>query len=143
MSVLVDDAGSGGGELTLVVTEEAAARLDDPGAALSEAREWSQYVGVIGANADRVAAFVEEHDTPQDYAQGERDKWLVAEDIREATHTPRHVFVGTGVEDRRIADYLDYEFRQVTDAAERADWPLADGDDAGFIDRIRRLLPGD
>jgi hypothetical protein len=142
MSVLADDAGSEGGELTLVVTRTAAERLADPGAALAEAREWSQYVGVVGDDADRVAAFVAEHDIPQDYAQGERDKWLVAEEIREATATPRHVLVGASVEDRRIADYLDYEFRHVTDAAERADWPLADADDAGLIDRIRRLLPG-
>jgi hypothetical protein len=141
MSVLDDDAGGGSGEMTLVVTRGAARRLADPAAALAEAREWSRYVGVIGADGEQVERFVDEYGLDQDYDQGERDKWLVAEEIHEATHTPRHVFVGASVEDRRVADYLDYEFREVAEAADRAGWALADErESGGVVAKVRSLL---
>lgn len=143
MSIVV--GASDGGEMTLAVSLAAAEQLADPGDALAAAREWSQHVGVVGNDADAVDEFVAEHDVPQDFALGDRDKWLLAERIREETHTPRHVYVGTSVEDRRIAEYTGWEFQDVRGAAEKADWDLgaaADGD-AGLVARLRGLLTGE
>jgi hypothetical protein len=138
MSVVVD--GETGGEMTLVFSLSAARRLADPAAAFSEAREWSQHVGVVGNRADEVRAFVDEHGVQQDYDPGESDKWLIMETIREEAHTPRHVYVGTSVEDRRIADYTGWEFQDVVEAAEKADWDLASDESDGLFSRLRALL---
>lgn len=143
MSVVVD--GEDGGEMTLAFSLSAIRRLADPAAAVGEARAWSQHVGVVGNQTDDVAAFVDEHGLQQDYDLGDSDKWLLMESIQEETHTPRHVYVGTDVEDRRIADYTGWEFQDVTDAAEKAGWELAgDGSDgnAGLVSRLRDLFPG-
>jgi hypothetical protein len=141
MSVVVDS--EGGGEMTLVFSLSAARRLADPAAAFAEAREWSQHVGVVSNDADDVAAFVDDHGLQQDYDLGDSDKWLLMETIREETHTPRHMFVGTSVEDRRIADYTGWEFEDVTEAAEKADWELAAEEPEGLLGRLLELIPGE
>lgn len=143
MSVVVD--GEDGGEMTLAFSLTAVRRLADPAAAIAEAREWSQHVGVVGNHADEVESFVADHGFQQDYDLGDSDKWLLMETIREETHTPRHVFVGTSVEDRRIAEYTGWEFQSVSEAAEKADWALAGGeaDEGGLVARLRALLPGE
>jgi len=143
MSVVID--GEGGGEMTLVFSLAAARRLADPATAVDEARGWSQHVGVVGNRTDEVRAFVAEHGFQQDYDLGDSDKWLLMESIQEETHTPRHVYVGTDVEDRRIADYTGWEFQDVTEAAEKADWELASeegGGTDGLVSRLRDLLSG-
>lgn len=140
MSVVVDS--EGGGEMTLVFSLSAARRLADPAAAFAEAREWSQHVGVVSNDADDVAAFVDDHGLQQDYDLGDSDKWLLMETIREETHTPRHMFVGTSVEDRRIADYTGWEFEDVTEAAEKADWEVASEEPEGLLGRLLELIPG-
>jgi hypothetical protein len=142
MSVVVNGEGRDGGELTLAFSLSAARRLSDPAGAFAEAREWSRHVGVVGNDADEVAAFVDDHGLQQDYDPGDRDKWLLMEEIREETHTPRHMFVGTNVEDRRIADYTGWEFEDVTEAAEKADWELAGKESEGLLGRLLELIPG-
>lgn len=115
------------GELTLVFSLAAARALADPAAAFEDAREWSRYVGIVANDVDAVDEFVREHDLEQDYALGDRDKWLAMADVRETTETPRYVFVGTTPEDRRIADQVGWEFLTPREAAEKASWELTEG----------------
>lgn len=131
------------GEMTLAFSLSAVRRLADPAAAFDDATAWSRYVGVVDNDADAVAAFVEENGLRQDYDVGDRDKWLAMEEVGQATDTPRHVYVGETVEDRRVATHLGWEFRDVADAAEKAGWELADerSDGAGLLGSLAERLP--
>ncbi|OYR55375.1 DUF7124 domain-containing protein [Halorubrum halodurans] len=132
--------------MTLVFTLSAARSLADPAAAFADARRWSAHVGIVANDAGAVEAFCERHDLENDYALRDWDKWGTLADVREATDTPRHVFVGTGPEDRRLADTVGLEFRSVDEAAGKAGWPLGDPDssareaDAGLVARLRRTV---
>ena len=135
MSVVT--GGGGRGEVTLAFSLSAVERLADPAAAFADAGEWSRYVGVVDDDREAVAAVVDEHALRQDFEVGDRDKWLALEEVGLATDTPRHVYVGAGVEDRRVATHLGWEFRHVTDAAEKAGWELADPTgESGALDRL-------
>jgi len=136
--------GGRSGEMTLVFTRPALERFADPAAVSREARQWSRYLGVVDNDADAVAAFCDEHGLEPDFDTGDADKWLAMEEIGKATETPRHVFVGTSMEDRRIADHLGWEYRTVEGVAERADWTLAkDETPDGPLGRVlARLLGG-
>ena len=117
-----DAAPAEGAELTLLFSLGAARSLADPEAAFADARCWSAHVGVIANDTRAVEAFVDRHGVKNDYTIRRWDKWGTMEAIREATDTPRHVFVGTGRTDRQIADATDWEYRPVREAAELAGW---------------------
>jgi len=132
------------GEMTLVFTLAAIEQFADPAAVFADAREWSRYVGVVANDAGAVAEFCDAHGLEPDFDTGDADKWLAMEEIRGVTATPRHVFVGTSVEDRRIADHLGWEYRTVEEAAEPADWPLARDEGAdGPLGRVLDRLFGE
>jgi hypothetical protein len=139
--------GDRSGEMTLAFEFNAIRQFGDPEAVFADAREWSRYVGVVSNDTDAVARFVAERDLAQDFELGDRDIWLAMEGIREDSDAPRHVFVGTTPEDRRVADATGWEFRQPEDVAEAAGWSLADeqsaeGADSGFLDRLWTRLSG-
>lgn len=143
----VADGSDADGEMTLVFTLSAVRSLADPAAAFADARRWSAHVGVVANDTSAVDDFLDRHGLENDYALRDWDKWGTLADIREATDTPRHVFVGTSREDRRLADTVGWEFRTVREAAEKADWALGTpdgpergGDESGLLDRIRRAL---
>lgn len=124
--------GEGGrsGEMSLAFELDAIRAFDDPVAVFADAREWSRYVGVVANDTDAVRAFLSERDLQQDYELGDSDIWLIMEGIRESSDAPRHVFVGTTPEDRRIADATGWEYRTPAEVADAAGWSLA-GDDGG------------
>ncbi|WP_435101515.1 DUF7124 domain-containing protein [Halarchaeum sp. P4] len=117
---------SGEGEMTLAFSLAAVERLADPKAALEDAQSWSRHVGVVDHDRKGVRAAVAEFDLPQDYDLDDLDIWLALEEIRDDGDTERYVYVGTDEDDRRPADFLDWEFRLVEDAAEKAGWDLSD-----------------
>ena len=138
-----DDPATRSGELTLVLSLGAARRLADPAAAFAEARRWSRYVGIVANDADAVERFVREHGVENDYALRNWDKWGTLGDIHDEATTPRHVFVGTSSSDRRVATHVGFEYRSIREAAEKADWELAEpgsGESSGLIDRLRRTV---
>lgn len=135
------DGNSDRGEMTLAFSLSAVERLEDPATVFEDALNWSQHVGVVDNDLDAVERVVETYDLRQDFDLGDRDKWLAMEGIRESTHTPRHVYVGTTGEDRRVATQLGWEFVSVTEAAEKADWRLAGEEpDVGVVARLRKAL---
>ena len=138
-----DDPATRSGELTLVLSLGAARRLADPAAAFAEARRWSRYVGIVANDADAVKRFVREHGVENDYALRNWDKWGTLGDIHDEATTPRHVFVGTSPSDRRVATHVGFEYRSIGEAAEQADWELADpgsSEESGLIGRLRRAV---
>jgi hypothetical protein len=144
MSLDVDaDTERRSGDLTLVFSLGAAGRLADPSAAFDEARRWSRYVGVVANDAAAVERFVSEHGVANDYALRNWDKWGTLGDIYTEADTPRHVFVGTSSSDRRVATHVGFEYRPIGEAAEKAEWALADPDaatDPGAVERLRRAV---
>jgi len=132
------------GEMTLVFTLAAIEKFADPATVFEEARAWSRYVGIVARDSDAVHSFVDAHDIRPDFDQGETDKWLAMEEIGDATPTPRHVFVGTAMEDRRIADHLGWEYRQPEAVAEKADWTLTanEQESDGVVSRLLDRLSG-
>lgn len=127
--------------MTLLFELAAARELADPVAAFEDAERWTRHLGVIGNDPDAVAEFVREHGLRQDFDLAGRDEWLAASEIRAATDTDRHVLVGAGPEDRRLADHVGWEYRHYRDAAEKADWALAEEGGQGILARIREWLP--
>ena len=133
-----DSEGDPSGEMTLAFELDAIRRFEDPAAVFADAREWCRSVGVVANDTDAVASFVAEHDLSQDFDLGDHDVWLAMEHVRQSNPAPRHVFVGTTAEDRRIADATGWEFRRPSDVADAAGWSLASTEATadGLIDRI-------
>lgn len=134
--------GDPGKRVTLAFELEAFERFVDPEAVVADAREWSRYVGLVANDADAVASCVREHGIEQDFDLGDRDKWLALSDLREATDTPRHVFVGRTEDGERAAAQTGWEFVPVAEAADRAAWTLEEETDggAGVLARLRGRL---
>ncbi len=137
------DANDRTGEMTLVFSLGAARALADPARAFADAREWSRYVGIVANEADAVEAFVRDHGVTNDYELRSWDKWGTLGDIHAETDTPRYVFVGTSAADRRVATHVGYEYRDIREAAELAEWERSDSersDDPGMFSRLRRAV---
>lgn len=127
--------------MTLAFELSALDRLEDPAAVFDDARQWSRYVGIISNDTDAVESYVREHDLEPDFDLGGRDKWLASSEIRHETETERHVFVGAGTEDRRIAEHTGWEFVPITDAAEKAGWKLeSEREEPSLLGRLRAWL---
>lgn len=135
------EGGSGGDGMTLAFSLSAVGRLEDPAAAFEDAGRWSRFVGIVDDDHEAIERTVVERGLRQDFHLDDRDRWLVLEAIRENTHTPRYVYVGATWEDRRIAVELAWEYVPVTEAAEKADWPLStEESEGGPLARLLRAL---
>ncbi len=118
---------NGSGEMTLAFELSALERLAEPGAVFDDARRWSKYVGVVSDKPTYVVTnFTRKNRIRQDFFSGPKGKGESLESVREQFDTDRHVFVGTTDEDRDLADDHEWEFLDVTEAAEAAEWQLAD-----------------
>lgn len=119
------------GPMTLLLTVSAVRRLADPTAAVSEARAWSEHVGVVGDDdepVEEVRAFVDDLGADPDLVAGPVGGSLA--DIRQRLRTERHVLVGTTDEQQSMAAALGWEYEDVTDAAAAAEWDLLEDDSA-------------
>lgn len=122
---------SGGStDMTLAFELEALRRFGDPNAVFNDARQWTEYVGVVSEKPTYVVTnFTRKHRVRQDFFSGPRGVEESLRNIKDQFETDRHVFVGTSAEDESLAESVGWEFLQVEDAAEAAGWRLADGDE--------------
>ncbi|NHN59743.1 MULTISPECIES: hypothetical protein [Halorussus] len=126
---------NGSGDMTLAFELSALEELADPGAVFEDARRWSKYVGVVSDKPTYVVTnFTRKNRIRQDFFSGPRGKAESLESVREQFDTDRHVFVSTNDEDRDLADERGWEFLDVTDAAEAAEWQLADDVDEEAVE---------
>lgn len=134
--------GRADGDLTLAFTLDAMERLADPNAVFTDAREWSRHVGIVDDDRERITTFLESNRIDHDYDLGDMDRWLALESIRNATETPRHVYVGLNYEDRRVADHIGWEFVHLEEAAEKAGWSVEPTNgNTHLFSRLRNRLP--
>ncbi|WP_137284924.1 DUF7124 domain-containing protein [Halorussus salinisoli] len=132
---------NGSGEMTLAFELSALEELAEPGAVFDDARRWSKYVGVVSDKPTYVVTnFTRKNRIRQDFFSGPKGKGESLESVREQFDTDRHVFVGTTDADSDLADEYEWEFLDVTAAAEAAEWQLAGGadDDADAVEEDQR-----
>jgi hypothetical protein len=113
--------------MTLAFELTALQELAEPGAVFDDARRWSKYVGVVSDKPTYVVTnFTRKNRIRQDFFSGPKGKGESLESVREQFDTDRHVFVGTTDDDRELAEEYEWEFLDVAEAAEAAEWQLAD-----------------
>ncbi|QHS18002.1 hypothetical protein GWK26_13030 [haloarchaeon 3A1-DGR] len=119
----------GSSDMTLAFELAALQRLADPNAVFNNARQWTEYVGVVSEKPTYVVTnFTRKHRVRQDFFSGPRGVEESLENIKTQFETDRHVFVGITEEDEAVAEAAGWEFLQVEDAAEAAGWTLGEAD---------------
>lgn len=126
------------GDVTLAFMLDALEEFADPRAVFADARRWSRHVGVVGDDPAAVSAYVTRHGLQQDYELGTFETYAVLSKLKWEANTDRYVLVGSSKEDEALADYVGWEYISVGDAAEKADWLLAE--DAGILEYVRTRL---
>ena len=119
---------SGGStDMTLAFELSALQALADPNAVFNNARQWTEYVGVVSEKPTYVVTnFTRKHRVRQDFFSGPRGVEESLENIANQFDTDRHVFVGVDADDEAVAESTDWEFLDVEDAAEAAGWTVGD-----------------
>jgi hypothetical protein len=122
--------GGGSSDMTLAFELEALKELANPESVFSDARSWSEYVGVISEKPTYVVTnFTRKNRIRQDFFSGPRGREESLENVKSQFQTERHVFVGLTDEDEALAESVDWEFLPLETAAEAAGWELAEDDD--------------
>ena len=117
----------GSGDMTLAFDLDALKELAYPDSVFTDARQWSEYVGVISEQPTYVVTnFTRKHRIRQDFFSGPRGREESLENVKEQFDTDRYVFVGSGEGDADLAEAADWEFLPVEQAAEAADWELGE-----------------
>ena len=119
---------SGGStDMTLAFDLAALQALAYPDRVFQDARQWTEYVGVVSEEPTYVVTnFTRQHRIRQDFFSGPRSREESLENVKTQFDTERHVFVGVDDEDADLADSVDWEFLDVEDAAAAADWQLGE-----------------
>jgi hypothetical protein len=113
--------------MTLAFELEALKRLKRPDEVFADARSWSEYVGVVSDKPTYVVTnFTRKNRIRQDFFSGPRGKRESLENVGRQFDTDRHVLVGTGEDDREVAEEVGWEYLLLEDAAEAAGWELGD-----------------
>lgn len=120
----------GGSEtMTLAFELDALKACRFPDEVFSDALQWTENLGIISDQPSYVTTtFTREHSIlrEQDFFSGPYSRQASLEDIRESFDTDRYVFVGTTEGDRELGEAVAWEYIDITDAADAADWELAD-----------------
>ena len=92
-------------------------------------RDQSTFLGVVSDKPTYVVTnFTRKNRIRQDFFSGPRGKEESLESVKGQFDTDRYVLVGTTDDDREMADATGWEYLDVEDAAEAAEWPIADDD---------------
>jgi hypothetical protein len=124
--------GGGSTDMTLAFELEALKRLARPEEVFSDARTWSEYVGVVSDKPTYVVTnFTRKNRIRQDFFSGPRGREESLENVKKQFDTERHVFVGVDEADTELAEAVGWEYLPVERAAEAAEWELGDSGESG------------
>jgi len=131
---------SGGStDMTLAFELSALKALADPNAVFNNARQWTEYVGVVSEKPTYVVTnFTRKHRVRQDFFSGPRGVEESLENIKSQFDTDRHVFVGVDADDEAVADATGWEFLDVEDAATAAGWTVGSAEESTPADAQTR-----
>lgn len=119
--------GGGSTDMTLAFELEALKRLARPEEVFSDARTWSEYVGVVSEKPTYVVTnFTRKNRIRQDFFSGPRGRKESLENVKAQFDTDRHVFLGVDDEDAALAETVDWEYLDLEQAADAAGWELGD-----------------
>ncbi|WP_436900433.1 DUF7124 domain-containing protein [Halovenus halobia] len=129
----------GNGDMTLAFELAALKELRAPDSVFTDARQWTNYVGVISEKPTYVVTnFTRKHRIRQDFFSGPRSREESLENIKEQFDSERYVFVGTESADEELAGKTGWEYVNVEDAAEAASWQLAPDEQPEQIEQESR-----
>jgi len=120
--------GGGSSDMTLAFELAALKQLAHPDSVFNDARQWSEYVGVVSEKPTYVVTnFTRKHRIRQDFFSGPRGREDSLANVKQQFDTERHVFVGTDDEDdAALAEAVDWEYLPIEQAAEAAGWELGE-----------------
>lgn len=115
--------------LILAFSLSALRRVADPEAVFADAASWSTSVGIVTDRPPHVLTkFTRDHYIQQDFTPEPALAADTLEHVQAHHDTDRHLVVGATDADRAAAAAAGWEYLDVTEAAEGADWVLADAD---------------
>jgi len=113
------------GTMTLAFEFKALKALAAPNAVFEDARQWTEYVGVLSDEPTYVVTnFTRKRRLRQDFFSGPRGVDESLDGVADQFDTDRHVFVGTTEADETAAEAHGWEYLSVEEAAEFAEWEL-------------------
>jgi hypothetical protein len=119
--------GGGVDDMTMALTYEAVSRLADPQLVVAAAREWADWVGIVGeVSAPVITKFQREHGIDADFFNGTGTgpaERLADIGTTSMFYAERMVVVGTP-DEAWIAEEAGWEFVPLKNAGEKADWDL-------------------
>jgi len=122
-----EDAAAEPDDMTLAITYEAINRLADPKFAISDARGWADWIGIVGkVSTPTIRKFQRDHLIELDFFGGSEtgpDQRLQDVTSESMFYAERMVLVGTS-KDEWIAEAADWEFIPLETAAEKAGWEI-------------------
>lgn len=120
----------GNADMTLAFELKALEALAHPRVAITDAREWTSYIGVVSEQPTYIVTnYTRKHRIRQDFFSGPRGVAESLESVKAQFQTDRHVFIGTDEEDEAVATSVGWEFLDIRDAAAAAEWELAPDED--------------
>ncbi|ELZ19787.1 hypothetical protein C477_07408 [Haloterrigena salina JCM 13891] len=126
---------NGDSDMTLAFELEALKELASPESVFEDARGWTEYIGVVSEKPTYVVTnFTRKNRIRQDFFSGPRGKAESLEGVKDQFDTDRYVFIGSTEEDEQLADEVDWEYLDVENAAEAADWIIAANTETGDDD---------
>ncbi|QRV13665.1 DUF7124 domain-containing protein [Haloterrigena salifodinae] len=126
---------NGDSDMTLAFELEALKEFASPESVFEDARGWTEYIGVVSEKPTYVVTnFTRKNRIRQDFFSGPRGKAESLEGVKDQFDTDRYVFIGSTEEDEQLADEVDWEYLDVENAAEAADWIIAANTETGDDD---------
>ncbi|WP_440770781.1 DUF7124 domain-containing protein [Natronorubrum sp. DTA28] len=135
---------NGGSDMTLAFELEALKELASPESVFEDARGWTEYIGVVSEKPTYVVTnFTRKNRIRQDFFSGPRGKAESLEGVKDQFDTDRYVLIASSEEDEQLAEEVGWEYLDVEDAAEAADWIVASSvdDDADDAEPVRDDWP--
>ncbi|WP_440763554.1 DUF7124 domain-containing protein [Natronorubrum sp. DTA7] len=135
---------NGGSDMTLAFELEALKELASPESVFEDARGWTEYIGVVSEKPTYVVTnFTRKNRIRQDFFSGPRGKAESLEGVKEQFDTDRYVLIASSEEDEQLAEEVGWEYLDVEDAAEAADWIVASSadDEADDAEPVRDDWP--
>lgn len=118
--------GAGSTDMTLAFELEALKAVASPERVFEDARSWTEYIGVVSEKPTYVVTnFTRKNRVRQDFFSGPRGVKESLVSVKAQFDSERYVFIGTTDEDETLAADVEWEYLDIEDAADAADWMLA------------------
>ncbi|MGM0398284.1 MAG: DUF7124 domain-containing protein [Halobacteriota archaeon] len=125
----MNEAG-GSEDMTLAFELSALRTLAKPSTVFANTRQWTTYTGVVSDEPTYVVTnYTRKRRIRQDFFSGPNGKQGTLESVKEQFESERYVFIGTDEADEAMAETVGWEYLDVVEAAQAADWELADETD--------------